>query len=173
MTSKSGFTLVELLITLAILSIVIAAVTKLFMSTNRTYANNQAILRVQQDVRLSSSFLARDLRKLGNSVTFDDFYETALDQCGYVYYLEEDPDTGETTQTQIPGSSGDSGPGRITSIQLIYYDEEGNITPNISDAKQIEYEICGSPPEDTPYISDNYDYCVEDVTVTTRNLHYQ
>lgn len=142
-----GFTITEMLVTLVILSFVIAGLTRLFMSSNMLHSNNEETLRVQQEVRNTSKLLERYLKELGSdSMPIDEFEDRVYDM-------------------------GDDESGRIHTVQLEYKNKNGDTVPSLNDARFVEYEVCGSVPEGTPYISESDPYCVESAVVP-RNLHY-
>lgn len=64
-SSKKGFTAVELLISLAILSITLTSVYGLYMSFIRVQTKEGAKIRVQQNVRSSLDMMVRDIRMVG------------------------------------------------------------------------------------------------------------
>ena len=60
-----GFTLVELLITMAVASIVMAAIYSVYMGLTRSYTTQNASADVQQAVRATIDFMAEDLMMAG------------------------------------------------------------------------------------------------------------
>jgi prepilin-type N-terminal cleavage/methylation domain-containing protein len=64
-TAKKGFTAVELLISLAILSIALSSVYGLYMSFIKLQTKEGAKVRVQQHVRSSIDMMVRDIRMVG------------------------------------------------------------------------------------------------------------
>ena len=55
--NKNGFTLIELAVVIAIMSIVLAAIYAVFASTNRSTTNNEVIAEVMQNLRISIDFM--------------------------------------------------------------------------------------------------------------------
>jgi prepilin-type N-terminal cleavage/methylation domain-containing protein len=62
---KRGFTMAELMVVLAMLSIVIAAIYGVFASVNRTCTKNEVTAEVMQAMRTSLEFLEQDIRMAG------------------------------------------------------------------------------------------------------------
>ncbi len=62
---SGGFTLVELLVAMAIASIMLAAVTSLFVSLNKSYTRQNASADAQQTVRAGVDFMAQSIRLAG------------------------------------------------------------------------------------------------------------
>lgn len=70
--SESGFTLMELMITIAVMSIVLLTVTQLFLMTWRLWKSNWTELRVQQGARTALERITLGLRHARpGSVTID------------------------------------------------------------------------------------------------------
>jgi prepilin-type N-terminal cleavage/methylation domain-containing protein len=62
---KSGFTLIELVVVMAIMSIVLGAIYSVFAATNRSTTNNEVIAEVMQNLRSSTDFMEQDIRMAG------------------------------------------------------------------------------------------------------------
>jgi prepilin-type N-terminal cleavage/methylation domain-containing protein len=63
--NKSGFTLIELAVVMAIMSIVLGAIYSVFAATNRSTTNNEVIAEVMQNLRTSIDFMEQDIRMAG------------------------------------------------------------------------------------------------------------
>jgi len=63
--SSRGFSLVEILVTMVIMGLVVGAVYTLHLSTQRTANTSEEVVEVQQNLRVASEWLARDLRMAG------------------------------------------------------------------------------------------------------------
>ena len=66
--SSSGFTLIEILVALAISGIVIAGVLSVFDNSNKSYILQEDIARMQQNVRMAKYYIEKDLRMVGYRV---------------------------------------------------------------------------------------------------------
>jgi len=66
-TRQRGFTLVELMISLVLGLLVVAAAGTIFLSNQRTYAATQSLDRVQESARVAFELMARDIREAGGS----------------------------------------------------------------------------------------------------------
>lgn len=62
--NRKGFTLVELIVTMAILSIVLGAVMNLFLFNNKVYSQSENLASVQFDVRMAADFITTELRNM-------------------------------------------------------------------------------------------------------------
>lgn len=63
--SINGFTLVELLITLAISSIVLTAIYNLFISQNKLYVKEQELISMEQNLRSAMDLMSKEIRMAG------------------------------------------------------------------------------------------------------------
>ena len=63
--NKNGFTLIELAVVIAIMSIVLGAIYSVFAATNRSTTNNEVIAEVMQNLRTSIDFMEQDIRMAG------------------------------------------------------------------------------------------------------------
>lgn len=62
---NNGFSLLELAIAIAIMSIVLGAIYSVFNATNRSTTNNEVIAEVMQNLRISIDFMEQDVRMAG------------------------------------------------------------------------------------------------------------
>jgi prepilin-type N-terminal cleavage/methylation domain-containing protein len=65
MNAKTGFSMVELMVTMGIMSIIITAIYGVFASVNRTCTSNEVIAEVMQKMRTSLEFMEQDIRMAG------------------------------------------------------------------------------------------------------------
>ena len=65
MAKNSGFTLVELMIAIAISALAMGAAYSLFISQQKTYTAQQGVLEIQQNARAGMYYLAREIRLAG------------------------------------------------------------------------------------------------------------
>ena len=61
----SGFTLVELMISMALGLLVVGAAVSMFLSFSNTYTASESLSRVQENSRIAFELMARDLREAG------------------------------------------------------------------------------------------------------------
>lgn len=64
---QDGFTLVELIIVILITSLVMGTAYTVFSSQQRTYANQQGVVDIQQNIRAGMYYLTREIRLAGYS----------------------------------------------------------------------------------------------------------
>lgn len=63
--TQKGFTLVELLIGIAVSSVVLTAVYAVFNAQQKTHANQQGVVDIQQNLRAGMYYLSREIRLTG------------------------------------------------------------------------------------------------------------
>lgn len=64
---QKGFSLIELMVSLVIALIVVAAITQVFVGSKVTYSMQSGLSKIQENGRFAMAFLARDLRQAGYS----------------------------------------------------------------------------------------------------------
>jgi type IV pilus assembly protein PilW len=64
---QSGFTLVELMVSLVLGLLVVMAVASLMLSNRRVYGANESVNRIQENQRAAFELLARDIREAGST----------------------------------------------------------------------------------------------------------
>jgi prepilin-type N-terminal cleavage/methylation domain-containing protein len=74
--SDKGYTIVEMLIGMAIVGIVVAGIYNLVISSSRTYLAQNATVEMQSDGRAAMDFLARELRQAFDNPTISTTYTT-------------------------------------------------------------------------------------------------
>jgi prepilin-type N-terminal cleavage/methylation domain-containing protein len=79
MRIRKGFTLIELIITLAILTIVIGAISGLFTYSLRVYNKGEKLSQVQFDVRMASDYVIKEVRNTEKISLTDDTLSNTLD----------------------------------------------------------------------------------------------
>lgn len=63
---KKGVTLIELIVTLALISVVLVAVFNLFIFNKNVYTKSEELSQVQFDVRMASDMLTKNLRNVSS-----------------------------------------------------------------------------------------------------------
>lgn len=67
----NGFTLVEMLVAMSLLSIIIVAVNGYFLTSVISWHNSQDKAEVEENLRIGINYLTRELRQAENIVSFD------------------------------------------------------------------------------------------------------
>ncbi len=66
---NQGFTLVELMIALAISALVLTAIYNIFISNNRIYLKQNEMTKIEQNLRAAMSMMTKDIRMAGYNST--------------------------------------------------------------------------------------------------------
>lgn len=80
--NKRGITLIELIVTIAIFSIVIAAILNLFIFNNRVYSRSDKLSQVQFDVRMASDHITTEIRNKNSISTTDNSLAKSINLSG-------------------------------------------------------------------------------------------
>lgn len=98
----AGFTLIEMMISLAIVSIIIATVTALFIRSGRLYTTQNATAALQQDVRAAMDVMVSEMRSAGYDPTKSkDFSIKRADRTSFRFRADLNGD-GKLGQTGNP-----------------------------------------------------------------------
>jgi len=164
MRSQKGFTLVELLVAMAIAGIVMAAGYSMYISQQKAYQTTEDVSALQQNMRSAMYFIEHDMRMAGYNPTrasmycgFIGFtsslctfgmdtnengaYEIAVEQ--YTYYLDSTNNRlmraiGAVDASGQPVSPGQQIADNITGLSFTWYDVNGNILTNVNASASIE-----------------------------------
>lgn len=155
--TASGFTLLEILITLAISGFVIAAALKTFDYSNKSYIVQEDIAQMQQNARMAKYYIERDLRIAGYGIdngvdilgeviiplSFANEYNSSnkTDLLSISYIDDEAASCGTTTPTGFTGNPCDTLP------QITLYDK----MPDTATTANI-IEIMKSNPPFTKWV---------------------
>ena len=188
---KNGFTLVELMVSMSIGMVILAAVTTTFMSQTRIYNAQEQINEMQQNARGVLDIVSRELKMAGykpsgggfNGVTYSTtqlMVQADLDSNGAI-------STGSTANEQITYAY-DSANQRITravgsgSAQVLaehitaftfsYLDSTGAATTASANIRQVSITITAKTAKPDPNYTDNGGYrtYTMSATITPGNL---
>ena len=124
--NKKGFTAVEMLVSLAILSITLGSIYSLYMSFIRTCTKEGVKINVQQGVRSSLDMMIRDIRLAGLDPTgTDDFGIIAVTPRRILFTADRDMD-GELDDADATFVIDDS------DMEFMAYEYDGNSSVRMS-----------------------------------------
>jgi type IV pilus assembly protein PilW len=157
--SQTGFTLVEMLIALAISSVMLASMYSFYLSQKRSYDIREQVAEMQQNVRSGLALMAREIRMAG-------YNPTGAPGVGIVVAgpqtiritmdLNSDGDTNDANEDVVyslydSGNDGDLDLGRkpaggqnipvaenIDSLQFVYTLDDGSTTTTPANPSQIK-----------------------------------
>lgn len=134
--SKMGFTLIELMVALAIMSVISVVIYGVFTLSIRSYTTQSVAADVQQSVRTAMEIMVADIRAAGFDPTLSDNFGIELATATKLRF------TSDSDGTLLNGVVDDTNSERIT------YEFQAN------QLNQILYEGTGSEDTPQPLISD-------------------
>ena len=153
----SGFTLIELMASMAISGIVLGAITATFISQSRSYDAQEQINEMQQGARAAMDMITREVRMAGYNTngtwTFDGItYDTS--QIRVQANLDGDGDTGDAnediiyaydaTDDEIERTTGGTTEVLVENINAFtfqYLDGSGTATTTSANIRQLQITI--------------------------------
>ena len=181
----NGFTLVELLISMSIAMVILAAVTTTFMSQSRIYNAQEQVNEMQQNVRGALDIISRELKMAGykpngggfNGVTYSTTQlrvqadlnsdgaistsSTANEQITYAF------DNGNEQITRAVGSSSAQILAEhISAFTFNYLDSAGAATTVSANIRQVSITITAKTAKPDPNFTSNGGYRTYTMTAT-------
>ena len=92
--SKNGFTLVEMLMALAVSSIVMAAIYSVFTITNKNFTTQNVAANVQQNLRSAMGLMTRDIRLVGLDPIGTDSFGIGYASQAKIRFTQDSIDSG-------------------------------------------------------------------------------
>jgi prepilin-type N-terminal cleavage/methylation domain-containing protein len=109
--AQRGFTLVELLVSLAIAAIVVTGMFNLYTNLFKSSVEQDRVLQMQQNARVALDDLERDLRLAGVDVTRDD--GTLPDQAVFAYAAPYEVDFNANLDNSLAGLKPTAAPDKV------------------------------------------------------------
>jgi len=189
----AGFSLVELLIAMAVGLVVLGAMYSVFTIQNKTFGNQENFVEMQQSVRAGMDMMAREVGMAGYDPAGANFVGIPYDANKLQIYadLNGDKDTDDpheyikyTMDSDYPFEiRRDTGGGRqefalnIQTFTFNYLDSAGNPTTTTANIRQMRITITArtakpDPDYTDPTYGDHYRRYTLTSLVTPRNLAY-
>jgi type IV pilus assembly protein PilW len=136
--SEDGFTLVELMVALAILGVILTGVVLMFTSTSRYHTGQEMMVEVTQNVRAAKNLMVDELRSAGcdpntvGGIGFQiDLHDERFDTDDDSLHFTRDIDNGDNDEFYEPDGDTDD-----PNEDISYYrvDAGGNLLPSNSNA---------------------------------------
>jgi len=184
---EHGFSLVELLIAMAISSIVLGAAVNTFIAQRRAYAQQEQVTQMTQETRAAMEMVTREVRMAGYNPASTSFAGITYNstQVQIRADLNGDGDTADTnetivysynnaTQQLLRDTNGSSQPiaDHIQAFTFDYLDGAGTSTTTTANIRQIRITITAHTAKRDPRYSANGGYRTYSLTslVTPKNL---
>ena len=185
LTKTEGFTLIELMVSMAIGMVVLAAVTTTFMLQTKVYNAQQQINEMEQNARGVLDVITRELKMAGykpnggsfSGVTYSTtqlMIQTDLDASGGISTSttanEEITYAYDSTNKQITRAVGSGSAlvlaDNITAFTFSYLDSTGASTTTSANIRQVSISITARTANPDPNYTSNGGYRTYTVTVT-------
>ena len=187
--SKDGFSLIELIVSIAISGIALAVITTTFVSQSQSYDIQEELVEMQQNARAAMDIMTREVRMAGYSPTgasivgvhyHSDKIHIRADITGDGDNNDPNEDIKYSYDAANLRIQRDAKAGiqpfadNIQAFTMTYFDNNGNATTNSSDIRQIQITITAKTAEIVRNYSFNGGYHTYTLTslVTPRNLAY-
>jgi type IV pilus assembly protein PilW len=172
--NERGFTIIELVVGLAIGLILLGVAVKIFLVQQRSYSVQEQLSEMQQNIRAAMDMIVRETKMAGynpTGATFDGIeYDATKTQLRILADLNGDGTTTATTNEDITYKYYDdtdddyplqikrkSGSGyfqplaeNIHAFAIEYYDANGDTTIISTDIRQVEIKITGRTDKTDP-----------------------
>lgn len=136
--NKSGFTLVELLVAMAISTIVLALIYQVYRTQLRTHTTQQELVEMQQNLRAALYLAEREIRMAGygpeGGLADPAITSALIDDISFAMDI-----TGSTTLTPSDGDTND--PGEQVRYRI---DGSGNLVRDASDGNGEQVILAGT-----------------------------
>lgn len=172
MRSQKGFTLVELLVAMAIAGIVMAAGYSMYISQQKAYQTTEDVTALQQNLRSALYFIEHDMRMAGYNPTRStqafSFTDIAPNSCTFLTDTNEDGAlqneserityrlSGNALQkiygtltAQVPQTIADN----ITGLSFVWYNNAGGTPANGGDVRRVQVTLTGTDGRHTRQLS--------------------
>lgn len=174
---EKGFTLVELLIAMALALVIITALSSAFISQRKTYAVQEQVSEMVQNARAAMDMITREVKMAG----YDPMKTLTLGTTVGIPYnssqlqiladLNGDGDTADSSENIVytydstykqidRNTGGGSQPfaENIQSFTFQYYDGAGNTTTTADEIREIKITITARTENPDPHYSPNSGY---------------
>lgn len=185
-----GFSLIEVLISMAIGMVIIGALTSTFVSQRRSYDVQQQITEAVQMARAAMNMMQSEVRLAGYDPTEAGFsgIPYSSTQLQVLSDLNSDGDTSDSNENityahydatdEIKRNTGGGFQpfaNNIQSFTFSYLNADGNTATNSTDIRQVQINITVRTKDPDPNYESNNGYRTISLTsyITPRNLKYQ
>jgi len=173
MRSQKGFTLVELLVAMAIAGIVMAAGYSMYISQQKAYQTTEDVTALQQNLRSAMYFIENDMRMAGYNPTRSSqafsFTDIAPNSCTFLIDKNEDgtpQNESERMTYRLSGNNLQKIYGtptapvsqqtiaeNITGLSFTWYNNAGSTPANGGDVRRVVVTITGTDGQHTRQLS--------------------
>ena len=177
---QAGYTLVELMVAVALTGIVTMSIYKSYISVSTGYDVQDQVVEVQQNARVAMGRMVREIRMAGCDPSLSDF-PTFLTlnsaEIGFSMDIVGDGDVNdvgenitykllnnELLRTDAAGGGARSIIKNVEALNFIYYDENSNITVVPADVRIVQVALVVRSSNEDYAFTDNRLYSIKDLT---------
>ena len=163
--NRKGFSLIEMMVALGILSLIIIGLVTFFSGGTRAWVTGQYQLEAQRNARLAMDRMVKEIRE-GKNVISDS--NTSKIKVDYLDSFSKDPVTYKLNGTNLErevNSSSNPVINNVQSLTFTYFDSGGNSVPPVNASKVcilLEVDVDGDSNPDITLNTDvnlrNYGY---------------
>ncbi|MDY0190196.1 MAG: prepilin-type N-terminal cleavage/methylation domain-containing protein [Desulfuromonas sp.] len=128
-TKCNGFTLIEVLIALAISGLLMTAVYSAFDSQQKSYLAQEQVTEVQQNIRAGITMMVEELRMAGYNpygTGTASFIEASATQCSFTFVADSDDIDNDNADGDNDISTGADETGELKTVTYDLYDAYGD-----------------------------------------------
>lgn len=188
---SKGFSLIELLIAMAVGTMVIAALSNVFVMQRKSQSVQEQVAEMQQNARAGIEMMSRDLRIAGydpgGSATTAGIAAAASSSVTFRQDLDGNGDTSGTdesityslyTESGIQKIGRNTGSGNVSvaeniqGLSFTYYDASGAVTATLASIREIRFTVTSQTgkPDPNYALNGGYRTCTLSSRVIPRNL---
>ena len=179
--NENGFTLVELLVAMAISVIVMASIGYVYYTQQKSYVAQEQISAMQQNLRAAMYYMEREIRMAGFDPTQSDtpgIQTASPNTMRFTLDITDDTDTGppdgdtgdanEDITYSLADKDGDGDNDlerngnliaeNIDALDFVYLDSNGGPTATISDIRSVQVTIVARTGKGDPGFTNNTTY---------------
>lgn len=169
---QRGFTLVELMITLVVTSIIIAAVYSAYKVQQRQYTNQTQVVEMQQNIRAAISFMTEQIRMAGYNPTGNPNAGFSVAKIGRMRFKK---DTTNTAGTDPDGDGAFDGP--LEDIIFGFASADDATLDGKADSGAASLQMSRDGGANFEPIADNiaaieFSYILDDGSIVTSTTNY-
>ena len=169
-TSQKGFSLLELMVAMAIASVLMAGIYTFYHNQLKTHITQQEMVDMQQDARAAMYMMTREIRMAGydpqyntgatirtandEAIAFDsdENRNGAIDSDERFYYALNNGNLVRGCDADDPSSPANLNPValNIDALNFVYLDNDSNTTSNLADIRSVQITLVARSGDKVP-----------------------
>jgi prepilin-type N-terminal cleavage/methylation domain-containing protein len=151
--NREGFSLIEILIVMAVLGIILTAIYSLFMSANKSQISQDLEVEMQQNARSAAEFVAREFKNISTLSCLENTSTTCAttgDKILFTSMTDSDsrifswsPSDNILRFSKAPSGSPNRQPlaDHITALSMTPFDSNNNSTTSLGSVRRIDITL--------------------------------